>query len=272
MADLNHNHKAYPNFVLANEIEDQYNSRLELSRFCTIDNSLVGVPGDTVKIHVYSATNGTQKLAMGEGNTKNIEVTYTDKSYTILLAQNRFPYYDEEEMKDPLVVETGLRHMVTDMVNTVQGDIYGEFKKATQIVYGASFGFNDFVDAQALLNVENVEGLELFAFVSPGDMATIRKNLKDDLKYVEAFVRSGYVGTVAGINLYTKKDAESGSIYGGTRQAVTIFNKRGTEVEQERDANVRLNEIYSRKYYLAALTDATKAFKITTAAKPTPGT
>ena len=93
--------------------------------------------------------------------------------------------------------------------------------------------------------------------------AAIRKALKDDLKYVEAYVRSGYVGTVAGINLYTKKDATAGTIYGGTREAVTLFNKKGTEVEQKREPNVRLNEIFSRKYYLAALTDATKAVKIT---------
>lgn len=259
---LNHTHQAYPNYVLANEIEDQYNSKLDLVRFCNIDNSLVGVAGDTKKIRVYSATDATEKLGMGEGNTKNIEVSYADKEYTILLAQNRFPYYDEELMKDPLVVETGIRHMTTDMVNTIQADIYAEFAKATLAVENATFAFGDFVDAAALLNSENVEGLELFAFVAPEDMAAIRKNLKDDLKYVEAYVRSGYVGTVAGINLYTKKDATKGTIYGGTREAVTLFNKRGTEVEQERDANTRLNEIYSRKYYLAAMTDATKCFKI----------
>ena len=73
---LNHDHTIYDNFVLANEIEDQYNSHLDLVRFCTVDNSLVGVAGDTKKIHVYRATNGTEKLAMGEGNTKNIEVSY----------------------------------------------------------------------------------------------------------------------------------------------------------------------------------------------------
>ena len=102
----------------------------------------------------------------------------------------------------------------------------------------------------------------MFAFVHPNDKAAIRKALKDDLKYVEAFVRGGYIGTVAGVNLYTKEDAVEGTICGGTKQAVTFFNKRGTEVEQERDANVRLNEIYARKYYLAALTDDTQAFKI----------
>lgn len=260
---LNHTHLTYPNYVLANEIEDQLNSQLDLMRFCTVDNSLVGVAGDTKKIRVYSATNGTEKLVMGDGNTKNIEVSYAEKEYTIQLAQNRFPYYDEELMRDPLVIQTGLRHMTTDMVNTMQGDIYAEFAKATQAVTATAFDFGAFVDAAALLNSEHVEGLELFAFVAPSDMAGIRKTLKDDLKYVEAYVRSGYVGTVGGINLYTKKDATAGTIYGGTREAVTLFNKKGTEVEQSRGANTRLNEVYSRKYYLAALTDATKCFKIT---------
>ena len=47
-----------------------------------------------------------------------------------------------------------------------------------------------------------------------------------------------------------------------TKEAVTLFNKKGTEVEQERDGNTRENTIFSRKYYLAALTDETKDVKI----------
>jgi len=226
----------------------------------------VGVAGDTKKINVYTATNGTQKLAMGVGNTLDIEVRHTQKEYTIQLAQNRFPYYDEEVMKDPTVVDVGLRHMATDMFNTIQADIFAEFNKATLAIYtGAAnkpIGFDSFVDAVALLELENIEDVEIFAFVNPIEMANLRKTLKDDLKYVEAFVRSGYVGTVAGVNIYTKRDAETGTIVLGTKEAVTLFNKKGVEVEQKRDPNIRLNEIYSRKYYLAALTDATKAVKI----------
>ena len=263
---LNHTHKAFPNFVLENTIEDQYNSHLDLMRFCTVDNSLVGVAGDTKKIRVYSATDATEKLAMGAGNTKNIEVTYSDEEYTILLAQNRFPYYDEELMRDPLVVDTGVRHMTTDMFNHTQADIFAEFNKASQEVplSGTDY-FGAIVDAVAMLPGEDQEEREVFAFVHPNDKAAIRKALKDELKYVESYVRSGYIGTVAGVNLYVKADAVEGTICGGTKKAVTFFNKRGVEVEQERDANTRLNEIYSRKYYLAAMTDARECFKITKA-------
>lgn len=259
-------HKIYDNFYLSNEVEDQYNSHLNLQQFCTVDNSLVGTAGMTRKINVYKATDGTEKLQMGKGNTKSIEVTYMPEEYKILLAQNRFEYFDEQEMTDPMLVPVGVRHMGTDMFNTVNADIFAEFGKATQVVPVTNFGFDGFADAQSVLNLENLEGVSIFAFVSAADMADIRKGLKDTLQYVEKFAVSGYVGTVAGVNLYTKKDAKKGEIIIATREAVTLFNKKGVEVEQpprdSSDANIRKNTIISRKYYLAALTDQTKAVKI----------
>lgn len=252
----------YSNFYLSNEVEDQFNSHLNLQQFCTIDNNLVGTPGMIRKINVYKATDGTQKLAMGVGNSQSIEVGYTQKQYEILLAQNRFKYYDEQAMTDPMLVPVGTKHMGTDMFNTVNADIYTEFAKATQVVVGTKFNFDLFADAQSVLALENLEDVTIFAFVSPADVADIRKELKDTLQYVEAFARNGYIGTVAGVNIYTKKDATSGSIYMGTKEAVTLFNKKGTEIEQERDANTRENSIYSRKYYIAALTNETKVVKL----------
>ena len=259
-------HTIYENFVLANQIEDQYNSYLDLMTFCTVDNSLVGTPGMIKKINVYTATDGTEKLAMGAGNTKDIEVSYTEQEYKILLAQNRFKYFDEQEMTDPMVVETGMRHAAVDMFNHVNADIFAEFNKATLEHAATTPDFACFVDAASKLNVkslENIEGLNLFAFVNPLDMGKVRKALKDDLKYVEAFAKQGYVGTVAGISLFTKADAVENTIVIANREAVTLFNKRGVEVEQDRNGDIRQNTIWSRKYYLAALTDATKAVKIT---------
>lgn len=259
-------HTIYDNFYLSNEVEDQYNSHLDLQQFCTVDNSLVGTAGMLRKINRYKATNGTQKLGMGEGNTQSIEVSYTPEEYRILLAQNRFEYYDEQEMTDPMLVPVGVRHMGTDMFNTVNEDIFTEFNKATQVVVTTALDFDCFADAQSVLNLENLEGVSIFAFVCPADVATLRKALKDTLQYVEAFAKTGYIGTVAGVNIYTKKDAVSGTIIMGTREAVTLFNKKGVEVEtpprDSSDANTRKNTIISRKYYLPALTDETKCVKI----------
>ena len=255
--------QVYDNFFLSNEVEDQFNSHLDLQRFCEVDNSLVGTAGMKRVIHSYRATNGTEKLTIGQGNSKTIEVSYTPAEYVIALAQNRFVWNDEHAMTDPMLVPVGMKHAGTDMYNTVNADIFTEFNKTGLTVPATAFGFDAFVDASAALNLENIEDVSIFAFVSPKDLAKVRKALKDDLKYVEAYAKNGYIGTVAGISLYTKADAEEGTIIVGTKDAVTIFNKKGVEVEQDRDGNIRQNTVYSRKYYLVALTDETKAVKIT---------
>ena len=259
----------YENFYLSNEVEDQFNSHLDLAQFCTVDRTLEGTAGMKRVINVYSATNGTEKLAQGEGNSKSITVGHISKEYEILLAQNRFDYYDEEAMKDPNLVPVGMKHAGTDLFNTANADIYAEYKKATLSTTPSAFDFAAFVDASAKLGIENIEDVSLFGFVNPEDMGAIRKALKDDLKYVTEFAKQGYVGTVAGINLYGKADADAGTIVIATKEAVTLFVKEGTSVEQivegtrsEEAANKRKNSIFSRKYYLAALTDATKAVKM----------
>ena len=252
----------YENFFLSNTVEDQYNSHLDLQQFCTIDNSLVGTAGMKRIIHSYRATNGTEKLEVGAGNSKSIEVSYTPVEYEIALAQNRFQWYDEHAMTDPMLVPVGMKHAGTDMYNTVNADIYGEFAKTKIEVAASAPNFDAFVDAGAALNIENLEGVYKFAFVCPEDVAKVRKALKDDLKYVEAFAKNGYIGSVGDIHLHTKADATEGTIIVATKEAVTIFNKKGVEMETERDANTRQNSAYSRKYYVVALTDESKAVKI----------
>lgn len=252
----------YENFFLSNTVEDQFNSHLDLQRFCAVDDTLVGTAGMKRIIHTYRATDGTEKLTVGQGNSKSIEVSYTPVEYVIALAQNRFKWFDEHAMTDPMLVPVGMKHGATDMWNTVQADIYGEFAKTGIEVQATTPDFDAFVDASAALNRENIEDEEIFAFISPADKAKVRKALKGTLEYVESYARQGYIGSIAGINLYDKADATEGEIIVGIRGAVTIFNKKGVETEQERDANTRENSAYSRKYYVVALTDESKAVKI----------
>ena len=260
----------YSNFFLSNTVEDQLNSHLDLQRFCKVDDSLVGTAGMKRIINTYRATDGTEKLTVGQGNSKSIEVSYTPVEYEIALAQNRFVWNDEHAMTDPMLVPVGMKHAGTDMFNTIQADIYTEFSKTGVEVPATAPNFDAFVDASAALNIENVEDVEVFAIIHPDDKATVRKALKDTLQYVESYARTGYVGSVAGVNIYAKANATKGEIIVATKDAVTIFNKKGVEVEQitqgtrsETAANVRENTVFTRKYYVVALTDESKAVKIT---------
>ena len=282
----------YENYVLANEVEDQFKSHVDHAQFCTIDNSLVGVAGMKKVIHTYfgkvtTPAEGntpessdkdalaTEKLNLKQGNSKFIEMGYGEQEYEVLTAQNTGIWYDEEQMTDPYVGLVIARHAGTDLFNTMNADIITEFGGATQAmtvaVSGSAF-FDAFVDAQAKLNVEanDMGAPGTFALLNVAQLAKVRKSLGDSLKYVESFARTGYVGTVAGTNLFVSKLVPANTIYLATKEAVTLFVKTGTEVEDYQlgsrssaDADIRKNTIISRKYYIAALTDATKLAKIT---------
>ena len=65
MAALN---TLYENFFLANEVEDQFVTHLDLSQFCTVDTSLDGVEGMVKKVNVYTATDAAEELDSPENN------------------------------------------------------------------------------------------------------------------------------------------------------------------------------------------------------------
>lgn len=265
----------YANYVLANKFEDQYKTYLDLMQFCTVDNSLTAEPGMKVNIRTYKATDGTETVAKGEGNTKSITAGYSETEYSVEMLQNRFDWYDEDEMEDPLVVDKGLEHQAVDMFNTANAKAIAEFAKATQKVETAKFDFNCFVDAVAsftdlhISESREIEGLGIFALVHKEDVAEIRKNLGDLLKYVEAYARNGYIGTVAGVNIYVSALAKKGEFAVATKQAVTYFNKLGAEAEvstkgsrSAENANKRENTAFLRKYGIFALTDQNYIVKV----------
>ena len=113
------------------------------------------------------------------------------------------------------------------------------------------------------MNLEDEAGL--FLLISPADKAEFRKALKDDLSYSEAYVRSGYIGSVAGVPVVVSKAVPAGKGYLATKEAITLFIKKDTETEYDRTPDTRHNKYFVRKYAVVALTDATKAVKITVA-------
>lgn len=251
----------YENFVLENKLSDLLTTQIDLNNYMTIDTDMTLEAGMKKLIHTYTATSGVEELAMGSGNTKDIEVSFTSKEYEAKTYQGRFVYYDEQAMQDPMVVDTGLTGISADIVNQFTKLAIAEFEKATLTATGTAWSFDVVVDAIAEMNLEDETGL--FLLISPADKAAFRKALKDDLSQAEGYVRTGYIGSVAGVPVIVSKAVTEGKGYLATSEAVTCFIKKDTEIEQERDANTRKNSVYGRKVAVVALTDATKAVKIT---------
>ena len=159
------------------------------------------------------------------------------------------------------------------MSNKMTADFYSAFATtgtgSTELVSGITFAkgkalsYDVIVDAISELNVEDESGV--FVVIPNAWKASLRKDADYKSAQLGQVVYNGQVGTVAGIPVIATK-ALTNKAYVMTKEAVTLFMKKDVEVEQDRDADKRKNSIYLRDCYVCALTDATKACKITEAA------
>ena len=250
-------HTIYENQVLANKINELLKTKVDLNPYMTIDNSLAESAGMKKVVNTYTASGDIENVAMGEGNTGDIEVSFTPHEYEVETYQGRFQYFDEQEAQDPMVVDAGLEGCAKHMVNKFNDLAIAEFGKATLSVSGA-VGFDVIADGLAKFGEDEAE----FLLINPDSKAAFRKALKDELKYSEGFARTGYIGSVAGVPVIVSAIVPANTGFLAKKEAVTAFIKKDTEVEQERDADKRNNKYWIRKVAVVALTDATKVVKV----------
>lgn len=256
-------HTVYENVVLSNKINDILTTQVNLNTYMTIDTSLTQEAGMKKVVNTYTSTGAVEELGMGEGNTGEIEVSFTPNEYEVKTYQGKFAFYDEQEMTDPMVVDVGLQHSADEMINTWTELAVAEMEKATLATTPAAWSFDAVADAIAEMNIESEEGL--FLLISPADKAKFRKALKDDLNYSEGFVRTGYIGSVCGVPVVVSKAIPENKGYLATKEAITVFLKKDSETEYKREPDTRHNAYWVRKVGVVALTDATKIVKITVA-------
>lgn len=265
--------KRYENFVLENKLKDQLETNLSMLDYVTVDDSLTQSAGMTKKINVYKATGEAEDVLEGKGNTQSIEMSYDQREYVVGTTQARFSYTDEDEMTDPYLVDAGVSKLSEALINKMARKVNDEFWHATRYVEVSSsdtVGFDHFVDAIAKFNKEKDEELALFALCNPAMRGKLRKALKDELKYSESYVRTGYIGTVAGVPVIGDKLVPDNCIIIATKKAVTYFRKKNVETEQDRDKNLRVNLLYGRQVGVVAFTDETECVIIApTGTKPT---
>ena len=254
-------HTIYENEVLSNKLNEVLKTKVDINPYMTIDTSLSQEAGMKKVINVYTATGNVEELGMGEGNSEEITVSFEAKPYEVKTYQGKFSYYDEQEMQDPMVVDAGIDGAAKTLINKFNELAIAEFGNATLSESSNAWGFDVVVDAIAKFGETQPE----FMLINPKSLAGFRKALKDMLSYSEGYARTGYIGSVAGVPVVVSAIVPENTAYLATKDAVTVFVKKDTEIEQDRDKDVRRNDYWVRKVAVVALTDATKVVKITIA-------
>jgi len=266
----------FDNKVISSYAKEVLNTIISARNLMTIDTELAEKPGQVRTINAYTYTGNVQELAEGAGNTQTSSIAYVGTDYRVKTNQQKFTYTDEQIMKDDKI----LGYAVDGAAKAMANKMFDDFLTALATTDGATptphalvpvvnftkggkFGYTTVVDAIAEMELEN-EG-ELFLLVGPDYLAQLRK----DSNYIAArageVVYGGEVGSVCGVRVVLSKKI-SGCAYLMTKAAVTCFLKQDVEAATERVEDTRTNNMFLRAYYIVALTDATKAVKITEAA------
>ena len=261
-------HVLYDNEVLESKLDDLLETKLNAINLMTVDNTLAQAPGMKKVVNKYTYEGQMERLAAGKGNETSGIVSFEAEEYPVAVAQQRFQYQDEQVMQDPMVLEVGLKGMAAQIVNDLNTQFFTEAAKANIEVTsaGAQIAYADVVDAIAELqgaSVANEDEAGLFLLIAPDVKAGIRKDSDFIHAHQGEILFDGQIGSIAGMPVIVSRKVPAGTAYVMTKEAITCFIKKDSEVEQERNANTRTNWIYGRRVYVVALTDATKIAKIT---------
>lgn len=252
----------YDNFVLENKFKDILETKLDAIKFMTVDTDLQGVEGMKKTINTYTYDGAVEAVAEGATNTTRGKVTFVDQDYDVIVKQQVFDYTDEQAMKDRNVVEVGVKGSATEMVNDLNNDFFTEIAKTSTLhTHTGALSYDVIVDAIEKMNIEDETGL--FLLIGTDLKAQIRKDPDFKASRLGEMLYHGQIGDICGVPVAVSKKVPANTAYLATKEAVTCFIKKQNEVEQDRQKEKRINTVITRKVALVALTDATKAVKIT---------
>ena len=153
--------------------------------------------------------------------------------------------------------------MSIEMKNDLNNDFFVEIAKSSTLHTASKFSYDVVVDAIEKMNLEDETGL--FLLIGTDLKAVIRKDEDFKASRLGEILYTGQIGTIGGVPVIVSKKVPANTSFLATKEALTLFNKKGVELEADRQKEKRINTEITRKVCLVALTDATKAVKITIA-------
>lgn len=264
--------------VMGDMIEAKIPHMIKFTPFAKIDNSLVGVPGDTKTVPSWNFVGAAEDLAEG-GELTARKLTASTAEFTIKCAGISVGLSQKainSGLGDPVgATETQL---AKSLAVKVDEDVLAALLTAGQAYDGSAsvIKYTGIVDAVGVLNEEEITDKVLF--VNPAQVTALRKDadFMDKNKYGNDVMVSGEIGMIAGCRIVPTKQIvandgkyvcplvklEPASVdteYAETElPAVTIFLKADTQVDHEWFPKQQEHDITATKYYGAALTNAAK--------------
>jgi len=268
--------------VMADMISAKIANKIVVAPFAKIDNTLVGVPGNTVTVPQYAYIGDAADIAEGVA-AETVKLTASTTIVTVKKAMKAVELTDEAVLSgygNP-VGETN-NQLAKSIASKVDNDAMTALQGA-QLIYdgsAAAIKYSGIVDAIDLFEEE--VNSEKVIFVHPKQVTQLRKDadfISAD-KYKAGVILTGEIGMIANCRVVPSKKVpvvkvgETGSqidCYAcpivklnndveteDDAAAITIYLKRDTNVETDRVSLARKTDISVDKHYAVALSNTSK--------------
>lgn len=261
--------------VMADMISAKIQNKIVVTPFAKVDDTLVGVPGDTITVPQYAYIGDAEFVEEGESASAST-LTATSITATIKKAMKAVELTDE-------VVLAGYGNPVgeanTQIAKAIASKVDSDAMEALLTATLSYDGSDGIIDYNGIVNAVDVFEEELNSekvmFVHPKQMTQLRQNelfISAD-KYNSETALYGEVGIIANVRIVMSKKVtktQDNSSYinpiiklqepdgEDDAPALTIYLKRDTNVETERDTLSRTTAISADKFYTVALSNASK--------------
>ena len=253
--------------VLASMVDGELEFAIKFANLATVDNTLVGRPGNTVSLPAYKMIGEAQDVA--EGEAIPVEQLATEmENVTVKKAGKGVRLTDEAILSgygDPLgqaskqlakAIAAKVDTDVMECLNNIGPEMTVNKALSAEVVSEALVKFGEDLEGQKVL------------LVSPAQLHTLKQDptwLSVQELGREALVE-GSVGQIHGCDVVISNRITDTN-YIVKPGALAIFLKRDTALETERIPSIRATELTVDKHYAVYLQDVTKAIKIAGASR-----
>lgn len=270
--------------VMGNMIEAKIEAQCKITPYAHTNTDLEGVPGDTLTVPSWNYIGDAEDFdpETASDTDKEMDVTKLTASttkFTVKCAGKSVGILQtaiNSGLGDP-IGQANLQ-LAKSVVNKIDNDLM-EAAYTCKNVYNpdAAIGYKGIVDAVAKFEDEE-DGVDKVMFIHPNQEATLLKDpdfLSAD-KFTAGVAVSGAIGKIAGCwvkkskkvklvdNFYlcpiikTEPDSSETEYTEDELPALTIFLKKGTQVDHEWFPKKQRHDVTAAKYYGVALTNAAK--------------
>lgn len=258
--------------VMGDMVSARIPKKLRVAPFAKVDDTLAGVPGDTITVPAYAYIGDADIVAEGEAVTIEKMTTSTRKA-TVKKAMKGIGLTDEAVLSgygNP--VGEANTQLAMAIAAKIDNDCMDVLQTAT-LTYDGSAGIISYagvVDAVDALQEE--QATEKVIFVHPKQVTQLRKDAEftSTDKYPANVRMSGEIGSIAGCRVVPSKKVPLVEVGSGKTKcyacpiikleadhdnedevpALTIYRKRAVNVETERKPKMRTTEITADEFTL----------------------